>query len=100
MRAALVLNPLLVLALLGLLGVSAAKWQLADGSPLPFALALAGIGALALTVLLAWIAHGRKVLPLRALLLAPLYVLWKLPVYVRLVRRPERAWVRTERGPV
>ena len=54
--------------------------------------------ALAL-VMAAWMAGGRPFLKGTALLRAPLYVLWKLPVYTRFLRKPEARWNRTPRRP-
>lgn len=63
-----------------------------------------GLYAAALPVMLAgavlatWHRFGRGVLPLGALLRVPTYLLWKLPVYARLIGARQRAWVRTDRG--
>ena len=49
-------------------------------------------------VALGWARYGRKALPFRYLLLVPLYVLWKIPLYLSfLFGRRERQWRRTER---
>ena len=50
-------------------------------------------------VIAAWLAGGRPYLSGAALLRAPFYVLWKLPVYVRFLRKPEARWTRTPRRP-
>ena len=61
-------------------------------------LALAATVALVLAVLAAWWAEGRAVLPGAMLARLPLYFLWKLALYVRIVRgREAPAWIRTER---
>jgi hypothetical protein len=61
---------------------------------LTMALGLAGV-----SVLLAWARFGRASFPARHLLAAPLYVAWKLPIYVAfLCRRAETRWVRTRRN--
>lgn len=52
-----------------------------------------------LLVMAAWLAGGRSYLSSAALLRAPLYVLWKLPLYARFLRRPEANWTRTPRRP-
>jgi cellulose synthase/poly-beta-1,6-N-acetylglucosamine synthase-like glycosyltransferase len=67
----------------------------------------AGAGAFAaLSVLLAimlllagavWIGHGREQMRAATLFRIPLYLLWKLPVYLRLVRGGETRWIRTAR---
>jgi cellulose synthase/poly-beta-1,6-N-acetylglucosamine synthase-like glycosyltransferase len=47
----------------------------------------------------AWLSEGRRILPVRDVAAVPVYLVWKLFVYARLVRHGgEKAWVRTERG--
>jgi cellulose synthase/poly-beta-1,6-N-acetylglucosamine synthase-like glycosyltransferase len=88
---------LLVAVWVVLLTVCVLLWQLRDGSWAPAltltsAMVLAGIG-----VFLAWAKFGRRTLPLGTLLIAPLYVAWKLPIYAKLLAGREKSWVRTER---
>ena len=45
----------------------------------------------------AWVAGGRRWLTGSALLRAPLYILWKLPIYLNFFRRRETEWQRTPR---
>ena len=62
------------------------------------AIALAAIiGVAGLSVLGGWYAVGRKILPFATLLRVPLYILWKLPIYLKLARGADRRWTRTER---
>ncbi|QTH20869.1 glycosyltransferase [Rhizorhabdus wittichii] len=75
-----------VLALLALLG-----------SPAPFALLATLLGATGALLLLCWWRFGRDQLSAGRLLLIPLYVLWKLPLYAAAALRPERRWIRTDR---
>lgn len=64
----------------------------------PFVAALVVTVALVALVLAAWAAAGRDMLAGRALLRLPLYLLWKLALYVRILKKHEQpAWVRTER---
>lgn len=91
------------LALLLILAAGALLLQavlaLMGGSLAPL-LVLGSLTALALTlVMLAWLAGGRPFLSAAALLRAPLYVLWKLPLYARFLRKPEAIWTRTPRRP-
>jgi cellulose synthase/poly-beta-1,6-N-acetylglucosamine synthase-like glycosyltransferase len=51
----------------------------------------------ALTVAFAWARGGRRQMSAAMLLCAPLYILWKLPVYLAAVVRRENRWVRTRR---
>ena len=46
---------------------------------------------------LAWLKEGRGVMSGRAALSLPLYILWKLPVYLRLFGNKETSWIRTKR---
>lgn len=47
--------------------------------------------------LAAWRSHGRDLVRLAELLTIPLYILRKLPLYLRFLVRRERRWVRTDR---
>lgn len=49
------------------------------------------------TVIAVWAKYGRSVISLKQLISVPLYILWKLPVYLSIVKRPQQEWVRTER---
>jgi len=53
---------------------------------------------IATSVTIGWMRYGRSDLPLSALLAAPLYVLWKIPIYLTFLVRREKQWVRTERN--
>jgi cellulose synthase/poly-beta-1,6-N-acetylglucosamine synthase-like glycosyltransferase len=48
-------------------------------------------------ILAAWIKFGRQQLPARTLLSVPFYLMWKIPLYVSYMIRPQTKWVRTER---
>ncbi|MDX2244713.1 MAG: glycosyltransferase family 2 protein [Leptolyngbyaceae cyanobacterium bins.302] len=66
-------------------------------SPLPaFLLGVTG-GMIAVAILSAWAKYCRKQLPARTLLMVPLYVLWKIPLYFAFMFKRQKAWVRTER---
>ena len=90
------------LALLMLLAITAfagsVAWFAYSGAALPLGLATAALGMLATAVLLAWAYHGRSVISLRDLACAPLYALWKIPLYVKFLVKRQGAWVRTRRG--
>lgn len=55
------------------------------------------LALLAITLLLTWARYARTMLPLKTLLTVPLYVLWKIPIYLRFMARRETRWIRTER---
>jgi cellulose synthase/poly-beta-1,6-N-acetylglucosamine synthase-like glycosyltransferase len=63
----------------------------------PFDLMTAGLGLLVMSVLLSWARYGRNILSARDLLVAPLYALWKIPLYVRFLRERQLEWVRSKR---
>lgn len=60
-------------------------------------LAVAVAAALGVTTA-AWVHGGRRWLKGSALLKAPLYVLWKLPIYLGFLRKRETVWRRTPRA--
>jgi cellulose synthase/poly-beta-1,6-N-acetylglucosamine synthase-like glycosyltransferase len=49
-----------------------------------------------ISILGAWAKFGRE-LPLLSLLVVPFYILWKLPLYLTFILKPQTKWVRTER---
>jgi len=67
----------------------------ADSRPAMLLLVLLALVALAL--LAAWWREARALLPARDLLRAPLYLLWKLPVYLAFFTRRQTGWNRTGR---
>jgi len=58
---------------------------------------LAMMGASLILLAVAWWREGRALLSFGAIFRIPLYVLWKIPVYLKLVRGAETEWVRTKR---
>jgi cellulose synthase/poly-beta-1,6-N-acetylglucosamine synthase-like glycosyltransferase len=95
----LIVPPLVLLAtLLGTLTLGTALGAFLGGSPLPLIGALTAVGGLGLAILAAWLGFGRETLPMRYLLALPAYALWKIPLYLSLVRgRRQRTWERTRR---
>jgi hypothetical protein len=86
----------MLLALAGI-GFTAAAGAAADHW-LPFQL-LATVFLLDVALLLAaWWRHGRDELPFKALLLVPLYMLWKIPIYTGFFTRRQTGWNRTRRA--
>ncbi len=73
-------------------------FALLDFSALPLAIVTASLGGVGTAVLLAWLRFGRATLPAKYIVAIPLYVFWKLPVYITyLVRGREKNWEPTER---
>ncbi len=54
--------------------------------------------ALVLALLLAWARHARHLLALTELLRAPLYALWKAPIYLAYALNKRSGWVRARRA--
>ena len=46
---------------------------------------------------LAWVKFASTSIPLSKLLTIPLYIFWKIPVYIKFIVSPQTAWIRTER---
>jgi cellulose synthase/poly-beta-1,6-N-acetylglucosamine synthase-like glycosyltransferase len=87
---------LLVLVVVVLLGISGAL-LIVSGTTIPFALALANLMLLFGAFLLAWLRFGRTVLSPFELACVPIYILWKIPMYLRFMVRKQVQWVRTRR---
>jgi cellulose synthase/poly-beta-1,6-N-acetylglucosamine synthase-like glycosyltransferase len=90
--------PLSLLVLLWLGALSLALGAAAIGLPVGLPVGLLGLEGLLIVVaiLSAWANFGRD-LPLLALLSVPFYILWKLPLYLKFMIKPQTKWVRTER---
>lgn len=68
-------------------------------SPLPLMVSGGSGALLVLAVFLSWVRHARGRIPGRVLVLAPIYILWKIPLYAAFLFRRQKAWVRTPRDP-
>jgi cellulose synthase/poly-beta-1,6-N-acetylglucosamine synthase-like glycosyltransferase len=96
----LLVPPLALLVLVEVL-VAAAAWAAAAAGLTSFRpplLATLGLGGTAAAVVAAWLWFARGTLPVRYLLFIPIYVAWKIPLYVVLaLRGRQKTWVRTAR---
>jgi cellulose synthase/poly-beta-1,6-N-acetylglucosamine synthase-like glycosyltransferase len=72
---------------------------LAGANAMPLLLSAVLLLALGLAVAGAWWRIGRPYLSPSAALRLPLYFLWKIPIYLKMLRGGEKRWVRTEREP-
>jgi cellulose synthase/poly-beta-1,6-N-acetylglucosamine synthase-like glycosyltransferase len=52
---------------------------------------------LLISVVTGWWFFGRTMLTFHHILSIPFYILWKIPIYVRFLFKPQKEWVRTER---
>jgi cellulose synthase/poly-beta-1,6-N-acetylglucosamine synthase-like glycosyltransferase len=98
LAAELSVPPLSLLAILLVFfaSISLLSWSL-GGSFLPFLIFSIAVALTIVTILLAWCRFGQQILPLHHLLLLPVYVLWKIPIYLKLLVSPQKTWNRTER---
>jgi len=85
-----------VLLLVAQAAIDAVLWAV-GGAALPLVLALAALAMVVAATKLAWLGFGRRIVSLAELLGAPLYILAKLPLYARFLRRGKREWVRARR---
>jgi cellulose synthase/poly-beta-1,6-N-acetylglucosamine synthase-like glycosyltransferase len=91
--------PLALLALqLLLVWLAALALYAFVGAAAPLALATLGVLLFGLAVLAAWGRFARHVVSLASLVLAPVYVLWKIPLYAKFLVARQIDWVRSRRG--
>lgn len=84
------------IALLGMTGLLALTGVT---SLLPVLLIAGVLGLMAISIGLVWLTEGRDYLSGAALLRAPAYIFWKLPMYFSLLRGgAPKVWARTERS--
>ena len=58
-------------------------------------------GFLILTsIITAWAKFGRSNIPGKTLLAVPFYIMWKIPIYLAFLVKPQTKWIRTERDTV
>jgi cellulose synthase/poly-beta-1,6-N-acetylglucosamine synthase-like glycosyltransferase len=94
----LIIPPLSLLVVIWL-GMSVAMTLAAalTGAWLPAFICYGAGVALMSAVVLAWARFAQSDLTLKMLLSVPVYILWKIPVYLKFVREPQVEWVRTRR---
>ena len=88
--ALLILLTVPTLALLVVAGMWTGNW-------VPLLLTGASFGIAAFALFASWWKYGRGILPLGALLRVPVYILWKIPIYVGFFTRNQMVWNRTRR---
>lgn len=55
---------------------------------------------ISISIIGSWANFGRANLPVLTLLVVPLYILWKIPLYLAFLVQPQTKWIRTERDLV
>lgn len=89
--AMLMLITVAAMALLGMLSLVTTE------ALIPLGILAACVGLLATTLCAAWWREGRDVISGRTLLKIPMYMLWKLPIYMRFFTARQTGWNRTQR---
>lgn len=90
--------PLAMLALLTLAGIALTSlWAAVGGSSAPLQITVLALLFFGAAVALAWHRFGRQFVTSSELMRAPLYVLAKIPMYLRLLTKRQTEWVRTRR---
>ncbi|MGB5631579.1 MAG: glycosyltransferase family 2 protein [Waterburya sp.] len=94
-----ILIPPLSLLIMTWLATTIIAWLAVEiGASLIPAKILTLIGCfLGATIFLIWGVFGRSILPLQNLLAIPLYILSKIPIYLKFFIQPQSKWLRTER---
>ena len=87
---------LLGMVLVALCGVNAAFFALSQRAT-PLLLALLALGVTSFALVLGWWRFGRPIISARELIGVPGYMLGKIPMYLRALRRRQVEWVRTRR---
>ena len=59
-------------------------------------LSIAGL-LIATSIVGSWIKFGRGIIPGSVLLTIPIYVLWKIPMYIAFLFKPQKQWIKTKR---
>lgn len=90
---------LLVMAWIGAMIVLVTAAALGASVIPAIALGLSGI-IMTATIVLSWWVFARKSIPGSTLLSIPLYLLWKVPLYMAFLLKRQTRWVRTERDAV
>ena len=72
-------------------------FSLLTGVDWPLMVAATAFGLFVVSIAIAWYGWGRKALSLAAVLAIPLYVLWKMPIYMRFLTRRQKVWIKTGR---
>ena len=94
----LLVPPLAILIAIGsAVAVFALTSFVLGASPAPALILIAMVTLSLMLLAIAWWREGRNILSPRAMFRIPFYVLWKVPIYLKLVKGPETEWIRTNR---
>ncbi len=88
---------LLVMLLLSYAGVTGAVFVLYDVGYLALQLTLSSLIILMIAIAVAWCGWGKNIISLSTLLFVPIYVLLKIPHYIKFLFNRQKTWNKTER---
>jgi cellulose synthase/poly-beta-1,6-N-acetylglucosamine synthase-like glycosyltransferase len=95
----LAVPPLSLLALLTVAVTGLAGFAAAFGCPsTALIVGAANVSMFGCAFFLAWLRCGRDVLPLRSIVSLLSYIAGKLPLYLQILFRRQKTWIRTDRG--
>jgi hypothetical protein len=95
----LLVPPMALLVMMLILSVAMCfgGWML-GASYLPLSTAIFCLGMVGFAVFVSWFVWGRKTLPFRYLVFVPIYMIWKIPLYLAFFfKKKQKTWERTER---
>lgn len=88
---------LLVTLLFGYAAVTGIILMLYDVGYLAFLVSLSSVALLSIAIAMAWLGWGRHIISFSTMLLVPVYVVSKIPHYVKFLFKRQKAWNKTER---
>ncbi|NOU24889.1 MAG: hypothetical protein HOO90_05075 [Methylotenera sp.] len=87
---------LLILIIVGLCGLGVTL-SVFTQQLFPWLLPVVFLLLVGAAVMLAWLKFGRSILSFNTLMMAPFYVLAKIPLYVKFLYKRQSEWVRSKR---
>ena len=94
----LLVPPLVLLFVISGVALAGLAAMVAIGASPTFLTLLASATTASLASLgLAWALEGRTFLSARSIVRIPLYMAWKIPLYLKMIRERQKEWIRTER---
>lgn len=94
----LLVPPLVLLFVISGVALAGLAAMVAIGASSTFLTLLASATTASLASLgLAWALEGRTFLSARSIVRIPLYMAWKIPLYIKMIRGRQKEWIRTER---
>jgi len=94
----LVVPPLALLSLITiLLFIASSSMLVVSGESIAFKFSLVVLLALVSSILIAWLRWGRDTVSFTDLLMVPVYIVGKIPLYIAAVFKRQKDWIKTNR---